>query len=127
MKITIYELLGLVKDGKAPEKIKYNDKIFDYNNTDYRFWDEEYECYGYLTSYIGNNSLNILNDIVEIIEEQKKQTRPLTKKDIEALGYACGEIEKCFTNGWAKSLENKPLEEQKKIPEKINIELNIDD
>ena len=47
MKITIYELLGLVKDGKAPEKIKYNDKIFDYNNTDYRFWDEEYECYGY--------------------------------------------------------------------------------
>ena len=24
MKITIYELLGLIKDGKAPEKIKYN-------------------------------------------------------------------------------------------------------
>ena len=72
MIISIYELLGLVKDDKAPKKIKYNDKIFDYNNTDYRFWDEEYECYGYLTSYIGNNSLNILNDEIEILEEQKK-------------------------------------------------------
>lgn len=24
--ITIYELLGLIKDGKAPKKIKYNGK-----------------------------------------------------------------------------------------------------
>ena len=24
MKITIYELLGLIKDGRAPEKIKYD-------------------------------------------------------------------------------------------------------
>lgn len=28
MKITIYELLGLVKDGKAPKKIKYYGRIF---------------------------------------------------------------------------------------------------
>lgn len=28
MKITIYELLGLVKDGKAPKKIKYKNNIF---------------------------------------------------------------------------------------------------
>ena len=28
MKITIYELLGLVKDGKAPKKIKTNTGIF---------------------------------------------------------------------------------------------------
>lgn len=43
MKVTIYELLGLVKDGKAPKKIRYND----------------------------NEYLN-LNDYVEIIEEDKK-------------------------------------------------------
>ena len=28
MKITIYELLGLVKDDKAPKKIKYNGDIY---------------------------------------------------------------------------------------------------
>ena len=27
MKITMYELLGLVKDGKAPKKISYNDAV----------------------------------------------------------------------------------------------------
>lgn len=30
MKITIYELLGLVKDGKAPKKIAYNSVILKY-------------------------------------------------------------------------------------------------
>lgn len=30
MKITIYELLGLVKDGKAPKKIAYNSVILEY-------------------------------------------------------------------------------------------------
>ena len=28
MKITIYELLGLVKDDKAPKKIKYNGDVY---------------------------------------------------------------------------------------------------
>ena len=29
MKITIYELLGLVKDDKAPEKIKYENSTYE--------------------------------------------------------------------------------------------------
>ena len=32
MKITIYELIGLVKDGKAPEKIRYNNEIWKYDD-----------------------------------------------------------------------------------------------
>lgn len=69
--------------------------------------------------FLNIKCLNDLNDTVEILGEEKKEPKPLTKKDIEALGYACGEIRKCFTNGWTKSLENKPLEEEKKIPEKL--------
>lgn len=108
MKITIYELLGLVKDGKAPKKIKYIDKIFDYNSDDYRFWDEEYECYGYLTSYIGNNSLNILTDEIEILEEQKKIP--------EKLPVWCTRREdKEYTN-----LENQVLEVARKLDEIID-------
>lgn len=111
MKITIYELLGLVKDGKSPKKIKYNGIELEYNEG----CEDYYSYYGNgLFEYkFGNLSNNFLNGEVEIIEEEPK---PITKESIEALGYACGEIRKCFENGLNKSLENKPLiEEEKKI------------
>lgn len=34
--ITVYELLGLVKDGKAPKKIKYDTKEYVFRNYDYK-------------------------------------------------------------------------------------------
>ena len=37
MKITVYELLGLIKDGKAPKKIKYCGHIYE--------WDEDSKFY----------------------------------------------------------------------------------
>lgn len=69
MKITIYELLGLVKDGKAPKKIKYSNVKLDYDegNEDY------YSYYGRgLFAHKFGNCKNFLNDEVEIIEEPKK-------------------------------------------------------
>lgn len=67
MKITIYELLGMVKDGKAPMKIKYEDEIYeltsnenDYYNKNYGYWFTNQIC-----------SLGALNDTVEILEEKK--------------------------------------------------------
>ena len=32
MKVTIYELIGLVKDCKAPKKIKFRNEIYEYKN-----------------------------------------------------------------------------------------------
>lgn len=116
MKITIYELLGLIKDGKVPKKIKTNTGIFKLEIEDdqlrYRCNDDGILTFDY---YIENNKLN---DEVEIIEEEPKS---ITKESIEALGYACGEIRKCFENGWNKSLENKPLIEEPKKIEKITV------
>lgn len=69
MKITIYELLGLVKDGKAPKKIKYNDIEIEYDkdtNDYYPYYDKCLFEYGFSTCN------NFLNDEVEIIEEPKK-------------------------------------------------------
>lgn len=69
MKITMYELLGLVKDGKAPKKIKYHNKEFEYKEGC-----EDY--YGYYGNGLFEdkfeNCTNFLNDEVEIIEEPKK-------------------------------------------------------
>lgn len=69
MKITMYELLGLVKDGKAPKKIKYNNIELEYEKQyeDYNY----YYCKG-LFEYKFETSIQFLNDEVEIIEEPKK-------------------------------------------------------
>ena len=79
MKITIYELLGLVKDGKAPKKIKFRNEIYEYKNNiedvfiDYVGIEKETNERFYLSSYIGNNYISdIFTDEVEIIEEPKK-------------------------------------------------------
>ena len=69
MKIDIYTLLGLVKDGKAPKKIKYGNIELEYSeeNEDY------FQYYGQgLFEYKFSNCLNFLNDEVEILEETKK-------------------------------------------------------
>lgn len=72
MKITMYELLGLVKDGKAPKKIVYNDIELEYdeNTRDYYFY------YGkYLFEFKFADCVNFLDDEVDIIEEDKKIKR----------------------------------------------------
>ena len=77
MKITMYELIGLVKDGKAPKKIKYSScvMIYDVDENDYRtpekdYYDADVKTYKYLTDCI--DLFTDLNDKVEIIEEPKK-------------------------------------------------------
>lgn len=74
MKITIYELLGLVKDGKAPKKIKYKDNAYYLckNMVDlHTYQTKESNTTRKLSLIIDNEYLN-LNDEVEIIEEPRK-------------------------------------------------------
>ena len=78
MKITMYELLGLVKDGKAPKKIKVRNEIYEYKSNndfiDYVGIEKETNVKFYLSSYIGNNYLSdvFTHKEIEIIEEPKK-------------------------------------------------------
>lgn len=68
MKITIYELLGLIKDGKAPQKIKYEYLIYELTSER-----NDYYCKNEMRWFTNEiNSLGVLNDEVEIIEEPKK-------------------------------------------------------
>ena len=66
--ITIYELLGLIKDGQAPKKIKFYDRIFEY---EYQLKDYYYESYSLFEDGIEIIS-DSLNDKVEIIIEDNK-------------------------------------------------------
>lgn len=68
MKITIYELLGLAKDGKVPQKIKYEYSIYELTPEM-----NDYYCKNEMRWFTNEiNSLGVLNDYVEIIEEPKK-------------------------------------------------------
>lgn len=66
MKITMYELLGMLKDGKAPKKIKCKGRIYNYEDSDYFASD----C-GYL--FDRYNVSGMLNDEVDILEEAEKK------------------------------------------------------
>ena len=81
MKITIYELLGLVKDGKAPKKIKYNGDIyflksnaifefFMYKTIDYNKFNTDGERLG-KALFLDNHYMH-LYDEVEILNEAKE-------------------------------------------------------
>lgn len=103
MKITMYELLGLVKDGKAPKKIKFRNEIYEYENhikdgfIDYVGIEKETNEVFYLSSYIGNNYISdIFTDEVEIIEETKKIEKIARCDSIKMTYY--GELHKPTEN-----------------------------
>lgn len=77
MKITMYELLGLVKDGKAPKKIKYGSAKLEYNEgcEDYYRY-----CGKGFFEYKFGNCKNFLTDEIEIIEEPKEIKYPILHK-----------------------------------------------
>ena len=65
--ISVYDLLGLIKDGKAPKKIKFDDTEYKFGNGYYYRIDNE-------MPKIFTNEYNIflcLNDKVEILKEDK--------------------------------------------------------
>ena len=72
MKITIYELISLIKDKKQPLKIKFEDKILNYDE----------ECKNYEFRYDNSDEdgslnwdylvFNCLNEYVEILESEVK-------------------------------------------------------
>lgn len=91
MRIDIYTLLGLVKDGKAPKKIKYRDNIWEYvstiNGTGYQYYSTSFEEWKTLQNQVYLEEH--LNDEVEIIEEPNK-IKKITVRE-KTLGFPNGE------------------------------------
>lgn len=106
--ISIYELLGMAKDGKAPKKIKYEYLIYEL--TPER---NNYYCKNEMRWFTNEiNSLGVLNDEVEILDEEEFE-------DIN------DEFESGDTAQVVMQLLNKirPLiKNQKKIIERLNKE-----
>ena len=68
--ITIYELLGLIKDGKSSKLVRYDYRIWEYKKQfDDYFNNEEYLIGDGFDNW--DNAKDYLNEKVEIIEEYK--------------------------------------------------------
>ena len=125
MRTTMYELLGLVKDGKAPKKIKFRNEIYEYENhikdgfIDYVGIEKEDDEVFYLSSYIGNNYISdIFTDEVEIIEELKKiEKEDLFKLD-ESMSKASLVAWQKANNGILKKKINELIDEINNLKEK---------
>ena len=95
MKITIYELLGLIKDGKAPKKIRVygeiSNDIFTFNKNADVYYDDDCNTLGYKYNLevMLDSEIEILEevedkeyeDIVEIKIEHIEDTQHLVIKD----------------------------------------------
>ena len=104
----VIDLLNKIANNEeVPEEIIYEEYHLSWDNGDKDYYCEEYgNLFEYLFSeYRTNEALNFE------VETPDKEIKPLTKKDLETLGYACGEIKKCIERGFNKSLNNEPLEE----------------
>lgn len=89
--ISIYELLGLIKEDKAPYRVKYNDSIYA-TSTLSGFY-EEGNPGNYLLSTIfsNDNDYDALNVKVEILEEDKPIIEKIKRYEIKENGITISE------------------------------------
>ena len=82
--ITVYELLGLIKDGKAPKKIEYKGDTYIYAGDDYSINDNRED---WLITEYDYFLTNFLNEKVKILEEDKPiiEKISISGKDIHKL------------------------------------------
>ena len=109
--ITIYELIGLIKDGKAPKKIKYDDNIlsFDFETNNYRDNEASFLFGDYIYGQLH------LNDTVKIPPEENDDW-----EDIEELAmlYNGNSKDEIMRN---RFIINKLIKNQKYLKEKLEV------
>lgn len=69
--ITMYELIGLVNDGKAPNEVIYNDCIYSYVDRNRLFAKYIREPFNAKMPYYLFTDATSMNDIIEIPEEKE--------------------------------------------------------
>ncbi len=85
--ITIYELIGLIKDGKAPKKIKVDNEIYNFHKgmeTSYILGDNE-DIELNFNYYIENDLLNKKD--IEILPEENDEWEDIEEINIENDGH----------------------------------------
>jgi hypothetical protein len=115
--ITVYELLGLVKDGKTPDKIKYGNYYCYYNKEK-----NEYVDYAGISIFAWDYVvMNSLNNTVEIIEDNDKLEKIKSLNNVGgSTNLAEFEDKQHLNNHILKDKINKIIDHINKIEEKLD-------
>ena len=112
--ITVYELMGLIKDGQAPKKIKYNNFILTLNEAKDDYKDECYILFLFEKFEESNNTVDFLNDTVEILPEENDEWEDI--EEIENIDdFGVGNLTELNSK-----IINKLIKNQRKIIEKLD-------
>ncbi len=80
--ISYYDLLGLIKEGKQPDKVKFKDTIYVCQNGNYyHSFDVGFDRLFEMVCDYYNEADLVKEKIIEIIEEKPKQTGEIEKLD----------------------------------------------
>lgn len=93
MKIDMYTLLGMVKDGKAPKRIKFDNTCWDRINGEknvYYINDNGTDLFIY---FFRKNLTFTLNDEVEILDYEEKEKKIPKKLEEIGIQYNLGYID----------------------------------
>lgn len=122
-KITIYELLGLVKDGQAPKRFIKDNVLWHKGESDTdHYYCENGKCQlNYIKLSELNDEIELIDNEVEILDnEDEEKIKVPTEEEVEMLGYKVAKIVKAYQKGVNIALEeNDNEDEEKKIPEKL--------
>jgi hypothetical protein len=119
--ITIYELLGLIKDGKAPKKISYLGTVYDFQHQDYKCLPDDI----YLFSEEIKDITDILSDNIEILDEIDDELEDKSKinNEFEDIGEITLIPENTIVTAYDVTQTeaiNQLIKNQKKIINEIN-------
>ena len=130
--ITIYELMGLIKDDKAPNKVSYKGSEYKFCNDigDYRRlgWEHCLIMKDIFTfdSYSHNSLYNMLNDKVEILSEENDEWEDIEEFKITGsnVKIKIGDNETFLPTesliiDYVLAKENQLIKNQKYLKEKI--------
>ena len=115
--ITIYELLGLVKDGKAPEKITFDTEKYIWEKVQKEYRRYPYDNNLYYSLWSDYDLTKCLNDTVEITEDNDRlENNIININEFRNIGKSMGQayrgLLEGFIEGW-NNMEEKLDEEER--------------
>lgn len=114
MKITIYELLGLIKNGKAPKEVKYNETKYVFNE-DKQCYENSYEWFPLIQEIGLNKKVEILDEEDEFIDIEELDVEYDDDGRIDGVYMGRPEVEE-------RKIINDLIKNQKKIINKLKEE-----
>ena len=114
--ITLYELIELIRYGKAPKKIKYGDKLYYFDGRDY------IPENGFYLSSVFNDYVftDILKLMIEILPEENDEWEDIEEIDILQDILSTDKIGALIENiGEIQIIINKLIKNQKYLKEKL--------